>query len=84
MLYISIKTPHYSVFQLLKKNCNTVTVQSYMYDDTVAGLYNFFITLFSLPLSLSLLLPLCLSRVITLSSLPLSHLSHFSKVYELK
>ena len=55
-----------------------------MYDDTVAGLYNFFITLFSLPLSLYLLLPLCLSYVITLSSLPLSHLSHFSKVYGLK
>ena len=37
-----------------KKVCYTVTIPFYMYDYTVADLYNFFITLFSCPLSLSL------------------------------
>ena len=45
----------------VKKICNTTTVRSYMQDNTVAGWYNFFITIFSLPLSLSLLFSLWLS-----------------------
>ena len=74
----SIKTPKPPIVQSsnCKKICNTAIVPSYISDDTVASLYNFFLLLYSLSLFHFLFFSHFVSlHVITLSLLPLSHLS---------